>query len=241
MRPLALRRQELFCTPKKEGKMAKQKSGWAAGLGGKGKPDLEMAKAWYSSPEYKDYMQAQARATGGGITGFDQARMNAPMEIRKQYEKRIADEKKLKKMMQQHQNQNQNQNQNQEPAPTTPTNNIQGLMGSYPRLGAPVLPPLPTGTLTLPTAGQGGMPQLPQLQMPPTQLPQQAAPQAQAQAQAAPAPAAPMTQAPAVAGGLDLKALQNAIAQRQAAARAAPALPTPTAQPMLGMPPKMGA
>jgi hypothetical protein len=227
--------------------MAKQKSGWAAGLGGKGKPDLEMAKAWYGSPEYKDYMQAQARATGGGITGFDQARMNAPMEIRKQYEKRIADEKKLKKMMQQHQNQNNNQ---ETPAPTTPSapsNNIQGLMGSYPRLGAPVLPPLPTGTLTLPTAGQGGMPQLPQMQLPQLpsqQLPQQAAPQAApapAAPQAAPAPAAPMTQAPAVAGGLDLKALQNAIAQRQAAARAAPALPTPTAQPMLGMPPKMGA
>jgi hypothetical protein len=216
--------------------MAKQKSGWAAGLGGKGKPDLEMAKAWYSSPEYKDYMQAQARATGGGITGFDQARMNAPMEIRRAYEKRIADEKKLKEMIKQ---------QAPSPAPTTPTpttppaptNNIQGLMGSYPRLGAPVLPPLPTGTLSLPTAGAGGMPQLPQTQLP--QLPSQQLPQ-QAAPQAAPAPAAPMPQAP-VAGGLDLQALQNAIAQRQAAARQAPALPTPTAQPMLGMPPKMGS
>jgi hypothetical protein len=212
-------------------------------MGKSKKPDLEEAKAWYGSDEYKDYQQASARASGGGITGFDVARMNAPIQIKKDWEKKRKEEKKKDKY-------DAPRATTPTPTPETPpapTNNIQGLMGSYPRLGAPVLAPLPTGTLTLPTPGGGG-PQLPGggMQMPartpmpaPMSMtpPPAAAPVPQAPVAGAPAPA-PAPAAPA--GGLDLAALQNAIAQRQAAARAAPALPSATPQPMLGMPNKIG-
>jgi hypothetical protein len=217
--------------------MAKQTSGWAAGLGGK-KPDLEAAKAWYSSPEYQQWLQASARATGGGITGFDPARMNAPMEIRKKYDERIAAEKKAA--------------QAQAPAAPAPTptpapaqNDL--VLGKYPKVPSPTLPPLPQGTVTLPSMAGGTLtlPQMPQggLTMPPPMQMQTMNGFGMNNAGAAPAPAAPAPAPasapsapadPAVAAGapntgwdaqvqhsgLNMQSIQDAIRNRMSDARA---------------------
>jgi hypothetical protein len=200
--------------------------------------DLEAAKAWYSSPEYQQWLQASARASGGGITGFDVAKMNAPMEIKKAWEKKQEEEKRRAA---------------QAPAPAAPApapapsqNDL--VLGKYPKVPSPNLPPLPQGTVTLPSMAGGTLtlPQMPQggLTMPPPM--QMNMPTmngfAMNNAGAAPAPApapapasAPSAPAdPAVAAGaptsgwgaqvqhsgLNMQSIQDAIRNRMADARA---------------------